>query len=256
MIAGYTLIVPYYRNPLMLREQIRAWESYPHALQIVLVDDGSPEDAVSVVLEAASLELRERLRLYRIQIDIPWNRGGARNLGAHLANTDWLVHIDIDHVLPATSAWKLAQFSADAKHWYRFERYRNGMADDTRKKDKIPAQAVYGKIHPHQDSYLCTHRAYWLAGGYDEDYSGCLGGGSPFLRQLELAAGPALMAPADIPLLVYTRSTVPDSSDHTLSRDRTEYSRRRKAKERAGKTPRAERPLRFTWLEEYLCTPQ
>jgi hypothetical protein len=54
------------------------------------------------------------------------------------------------------------------------------------------------------------------------------------------------LLPPSVWLGVHTRSEVPDASDHTLSRDTSEYSRRRREKERAGKT-RAVKPMRFDW---------
>lgn len=249
---GFSLVVPFYLNGRMLEEQIRVWEQYPAAVRIVLVDDGSPEPACDIVLAHASVALRERISLYRIGVDIPWNRGGARNLGTVQAQTDWILHVDIDHVLPAGCVQPLLDFAPDPGRWYRFERFRNGRADDTRRKDKIADDVEFGRIHPHIDSYLCTRDLYWRAGGYDEDFSGCLGGGSPFLKQLERLAAPA-MAPTDAHLVVWTRSKAEDASDRTLSRDRTEYARRKREKERTGRT-RPERPLRFTWSREDLCT--
>lgn len=248
---GFTLIVPFYRNCRMLSEQLRTWESYPAAVSIVLVDDGSPEDARSIVLHQSSAALRERLSLYRIDVDIPWNRGGARNLGTQQATTDWIVHIDIDHVLPVTSAERLLEFTPDPWRWYRFERYRRGRADETRRKDKIPESVEFGKIHPHIDSYLCTRDLYWAAGGYNEDFSGCLGGGSPFLAELERAGGAPLFAPEAAHLVVYTRSVVPDASDHTLSRERGEFARRKQAMKGRLK---GSNPIRFQWTRQDLCS--
>jgi len=236
----------------MLREQIRVWEYYPAGVSIVLVDDGSPEDARSIILDEASGSLRSRIALYRIGIDIPWNRGGARNLGTYQAQTDFVVHIDIDHVLPAACAERLLAFEPDRFRWYRFERFRNGRADETRRKDKIPEEAEYGKIHPHIDSYLCTRDLYWAAGGYNEDFSGCLGGGSPFLAELEKAGGSPLLAPSDAHLLVYTRSVVKDASDDTLSRERGEFARRKATMKGRYK---GHRPIRFPWIKQDLCTP-
>lgn len=227
----------------MLREQIRNWEAYPDNVRVILVDDGSPEPAEKIVREHASGWLRERLSLYRIEVDIPWNRGGARNLGTKEAKTPWVVHVDIDHILPGDCAKKLTDFNADPKRWYRFGRFRNGKADETRQKDKIPRELGFGRIHPHIDSYLCTQDLYWKAGGYNEDFSGCLGGGSPFLAQMEAISKP-LLAPEGVDLHVYTRSVCSDASDHSLSRDRTEYARR-KAKMN-GKT-RGKNPIRFPW---------
>lgn len=250
-LERFTLIVPFYRNVQMLREQVRNWEEYPEAVSIVLVDDGSPEDARSIVLKHASPALLQRIALYRIEVDIPWNRGGARNLGTARAETDWIVHVDIDHVLPAAAALSLLQFSPDPWRWYRFERFRLGRADETRRKDKIPDHAEYGRIHPHIDSYLCTRDLYWAAGGYNEDFSGCLGGGSPFLAELERAGGAPLIAPEPAHLIVFTRSAVPDASDHTLSRDRLEFSRR-KAQMRG--RFKGHDPIRFPWNKQDLCT--
>lgn len=254
-IGTFTLIVPYYRNPLMLCEQLLHFETYPPEVRLLVVDDGSPKDtAYSVISAQASPRLKERLQLYSILVDIPWNRGGARNLGARVAPTEWIVHVDIDHVMPRESAIALLKFPAHPKRWYRFERYRKGMADETRKKDAIPDHVTFGKIHPHMDSYLVQRRMFWAAGGYDEDYSGCLGGGSPFIRELEKVAGAPLVASGDIALHVYTRSEAPDASDTTLSRDREEYARRKKRKSASGKT-KAENPIRFEWIQEQLMYP-
>lgn len=251
-LGRFSLIVPFYRNLMMLRHQIRAWEEYPAEVPVVLVDDGSPEPAREVLLEEASPELLRRVSLYRIGVDIPWNRGGARNLGTLQAPTDWVVHIDIDHVLPALLAARLLEHEVDPRHWYRFERFRVGKADETRRKDKIPEDAEFGKIHPHIDSYLCTRALYWKAGGYNEDFSGCLGGGSPFLAELEKVGGAPLLAPDPVHLLVMTRSVVPDASDHTLSRERGEFARRKAAMRGRFK---GHNPIRFPWTKEDLCTP-
>lgn len=258
MVGNYSLIIPYYRNVEMLKRHIQEWEKYPRAVQIILVDDGSPEPAEDVLLEHASPELIERVRLFRVDIDIPWNRGGARNLGATVADTTWIVHIDIDHLLPATAAAAIAEFDASVKRWYRFERFRVGTADETRRKDfrknGIPDDVAFGKIHPHVDSYLVTKRAFWEIGGYDEDYSGCLGGGNPFLAALE-AHQQCEMAPESLQLHVYTRSVVKDASDWALSRSPDEFSRRRRQKER-DRNIIPKNPLRFPWHEVLMHYPK
>lgn len=248
-LDSFTLVIPYYRNPGMLKVQLAAVARYDERIKVLIVDDGSPEPAEQVIRSAGYLwqTFGGRLEVYRILEDIPWNRGGARNLGATVCATDWLMHMDIDHVLPITCASRLLELdSLKPTYWYRFPRYRVGIADETRKKDLIPRDATFGAIKPHIDSYLCTKSVFWLAGGYDEDYSGCLGGGSPFLQQLERTAPVGLM-PADVHLHVYTRSACADASDNTLSRDTSEYSRRRKAKEATKNGTRAKNPLRFKW---------
>jgi glycosyltransferase involved in cell wall biosynthesis len=239
------MVVPFYRNSAMLERQLRTWREYPEGLRIILVDDGSPEPAIDIVMQHASESVIDQLKVYRVGVDIPWNRGGARNLGAHVSETPWIMHIDIDHILPPDAVIDLLAFPLNSDCWYRFPRYRIGAADDTRKKDAIDPRATFGKIHPHVDSYVCSKDKFWEAGGYNEDFSGCLGGGSPFLKQLDLVAE-LRMLPEPIRLDVYTRHVVEDASDNTLSRDTGEYSRRRKKLEAAGKI-KGHDPLRFEW---------
>jgi glycosyltransferase involved in cell wall biosynthesis len=237
-MPGFTLIVPFFRNCAMLELQAKAWADYPGDVRVIVVDDGSPEPAAPIVAGS-------RAEVYRVIPNIPWNRGGARNLGATVASTDWIVHVDVDHLLKAPAARALLAFEPQAGAWYRFPRYRNGPADETRRKDKIPEDATYGRIHPHIDSYLIERSLFWRVGGYDEDYSGCLGGGTPFLKSLERVS-PVQMLPDEISLEVFTRASCPDASDFSLSRDPAEFTRRRKDKEARGDT-KPRNPLRFPW---------
>lgn len=259
------MVIPYYNQPKMLLNQLTTWASYPaevrDMLEIIVVDDGSATRARGVFDTFIILHWLDRslasaqyspytIQMYRILQDIPWNRGGARNLGSHVAITKWLLHMDIDHVLFPSAALALVRWLPEAREseWYRFKRFRVGPADETRMKDALPRDAIHGEIKPHIDSYLCTKALYDRVGGYDEDYSGCLGGGSPFLQQLGLITR-ASIAPDDISLNVLTRHSCVDASVTSLSRDTSEYSRRRMHKERHDNTE-AKNPLRFEWKRE------
>lgn len=259
-----TLIVPFYRNISMLERQVEEWNHYPEGIKVICVDDGSPEAALPIITERAFGRrhlaepnrypipfLREApLNLYRIEKDIPWNRGGARNLGAHVATTEWILPVDVDHILPADVAAELLNFTPDPKHWYRFPRWRVGRADETRKKDKISDEQEYGEIHPHVDSYLVRRDVYLnKVGGYNEDFSGAIGGGNAFLHRLEALHGAPLLLPAPIRLEVYTRDVIKDASDWSLPRDKMEYKKRRLAVMEKG-NPKPKNPLRFPWTRE------
>ena len=225
----------------MLAKQVETWEGYNNRakafIDFVVVDDGSPEPAV----------VPEWVRLYRIHEDIPWNRSGARNLGVHVAETDWILHVDTDHVLPTGCADALLDFDFDPKCWYRFPRFRVGKADETRRKDKLDDDCEFGRVKEHIDSYICTKDLYWKAGGYNEAYSGCLGGGSPFLAELA-KVGECKILPEEVALHVYTRHVVPDSSIFTLDRDTSEYKRLRAEFTREG-CVKGSNPLRFDWSQ-------
>ena len=219
-LDAVTLILPYYRNPHMLQRQLQEWSGYPRNLRVVIVDDGSPEPALPIVrrfLGDSVAEPRDNLELYRILVDIPWNRGGARNLGAHVCHTAWFIQADIDHVLPLETFPALLKAPLLRKRAYRFPRFRVGAADATRKKDAIDPTAKFGPIRPHVDSYL-IHRHLWdKVGGYDERFSGHLGGGNEFLKRLELRATVDLL-PEPCALYCYTRDAIPDANDIHLSR--------------------------------------
>lgn len=255
-----TMVVPYYRQPNMLRKQLETWETYSYeakyAIDFIVVDDCSPEPAEDVMRDCARnmtmLSDPGFMQLYRIDKDVPWNRGMARNLGTKMATTPWVLHVDTDHVLPAlTAEWlvqpgKLLQEAGrQMKAWFRFQRLRIGAADETRKKDRADPRSELAAIHPHIDSYICTPQDYWKAGGYNEDFSGVLGGGSPFLKEMERVNGaPGLI---EHQLHVHTRHSVPDSSEHTLSRDPAAFKRRKQEIMAKRGTLRGHDPIRLPW---------
>ena len=173
-VADADAVRPVLSPALDARAPARRVGQYPPGLQIIVVDDGSPEPAREV-LALAEPHVRAHLRLYRIGEDIPWNRSGARNLAAMKATTDWVCMADLDHVLPAAAAAHLLEFEPQPEFWYRLRRYRNGRADETRMKDMIPREQEFGEVKPHIDSYVITRDMYWSVGGYDEDFAGCLG---------------------------------------------------------------------------------
>ena len=215
-----TLCVPYYRQPLILTRQIEEWNKYEGSLRIILWDDGSPEPALPIVKKHASKATRDVLEVYRTDVDIPWAREFARNASSKQASTKWLLHVDIDHVLPLKSLQKLRTIELSPKTWFRFRRVRIGKADETRKKDYakagLPDSAERGEVHPHVDSYLIQAKHYWRAGGYDERFCGVLGGGNEFLRRLEAIYTPQVL---DTFLHVYTRHVIKDASDWSCDRD-------------------------------------
>ncbi len=227
-----TLCLSYYNQKLMLAKQLEAIKDYPPEISVIVVDDGSPEPALSVI-SALQVQIPS-LSLYRINDDVPWNRSEARNLGAYVARTEWIIQTDIDHMLPLECAQELVSIlsTLSNKHWYKFPRWRVGKADHTRNKDALPREQEFGKIMPHLDSYLITREMY-LASPLDERYSGCLGGGSPFIARLERLYGEPRMLGEGIALHVHTSSSVADASVK-LDRDTSEYAKRREQIEKSG----------------------
>lgn len=195
-----SFVLAYYRNPQMLAEQFRVWAGYPATLkaqiEIVLVDDGSPEPASDVPRPDGL----PALRIYRVLEDRPWHQHGARNLGAHVAQGSWLFLTDMDHVLPAESLARLIpQLNYDVI--YTFHRLNAP--------DLAPKRDARGALHPHCNTFALSKARYWRVGGYDED---CVGYGTDgFFRKRLYADGPAVLLP-DVPIVRYPREVIADAS--------------------------------------------
>lgn len=161
-----SIVYPYYNNLRCLERQVELWTQLPpevsRQVEYVLVDDGSPAPAVVSPLTPVNLTL------VRIKEDKPWNQHGARNLGMKLAEGEWAIASDIDHLLPAQSLARILAMPKDPGSVYYFTRKRE---DGTAK-------------HPHPNSFLIQRRAFWSLGGYDEDFCGHYGKGDIFLRLL------------------------------------------------------------------------
>ncbi len=160
-----TLVYPYYENRACLERQMRSWTQLPRdvsfRIEFLLVDDGSPEPAI------VAPDGPINITLVRVKENIPWNQPGARNLGLKLAEGDWVMASDIDHLLPAEGLHQVLSLNKDAGTIYFFERVaEGGLAKN-----------------PHPNSFLISRRTFWEVGGYDEDFCGHYGYDDNFLRQ-------------------------------------------------------------------------
>lgn len=195
-----SLCLPYYRNSGMLAEQYRVWAGYPDdmktQIEIVLVDDGSPEPALDVPRPTGL----PPLRIFRVLEDRPWHQHGARNLAAREAVGPWLLLTDMDHVLPAESLRRLlGRLSDDRVHTFH-------RLDAPHLTPKVDA---YGAPHPHPNTFALRQARYWDLGGYDED---CVGYGTDGFFRQRLFASAGAVHHADIPVIRYPREVVPDAS--------------------------------------------
>jgi glycosyltransferase involved in cell wall biosynthesis len=161
-----TLVYPYYNNPRCLERQLELWTRSPKELnrriEYLLVDDGSAEPAR--VEDQPPLNLT----LVRIKEDKPWNQHAARNLGMKLAEGEWAVASDIDHLFPAEGLGRVLSMPKEPGSVYYFGR---------RREDGTPK-------HSHPNSFLVNRGTFWKVGGYDEDFCGHYGKGDIFLRLL------------------------------------------------------------------------
>lgn len=208
-MTDLSLIFPFYRNCSMLAHQYATWAAYPDDLkariEIILVDDGSPEPAS----EVERPEGLPPLRIYRHLEDRPWCQHAARNRGAWEAEGRWLFLSDIDHVLPAGSLRRILE----APHPMKFRRLDAP--------DLVP-KMKNGQEHPHPNTFLIQREHYLRERGYDEALNGIYGTDGEFVRKL----GP--LPVSDISVVRYAREVIADASTATLDRD----SYRDKARQR------------------------
>jgi hypothetical protein len=200
-----TLVLPYYENPGMLAEQLRAWASFPETisahLDVIVVDDGSPTRPAA--LPPAPVAGVRSFRLLRTDIDIRWNWLFCRNLGVHLARTEWVLLTDMDHVLPAATADFILGVKLDPRKVYRFSR-----VDAPR---PLPyAIDECAPYKPHPNTWLMTRATFDQIGGYDERLSGCYGTDGEFRDRVHRAARSVELRPEV--MVRYPREIIADAS--------------------------------------------
>jgi glycosyltransferase involved in cell wall biosynthesis len=105
-----SLVMPVWRTPhaWLLQAVGSALDEAEAAIELIVVDDGSP-DPVEETLRAAG---DERLRIVRVEHGGPY---AARNAGLAEANGDWIRFVDSDDVLFAGSTGRLLAAAADER---------------------------------------------------------------------------------------------------------------------------------------------
>lgn len=229
---SFSFVIPYYRNPEMLKLQVENWNLYPEwirdQVRVILIDDCSPEPAEPIFRKC---ELRKSL--YRINEDIVFNAHGARNLGAKVIGKDdaWGLYTDMDIMFPVAAVERILSKKWNAGRHYTFER-----------------EFVDGRPRKyHCNSLLMIRSAYWSVGGMDEDFCGSYGGDGIFHRALE--RGTPRQHWDDVVCLGFN-GTVADCSTRDLDRQgplKKEYLRRRDEKKAKPHGLEPKNPLRFTW---------
>ena len=126
-------------------------------LTLIVVDDCSP---VSLhIFKNINLNLKH----IRIDKDIRWNSGGAKNLGVCYCESSRIITADIDMVFPEETL--RACMSAENIHdgtVYVFDEY-------------LYENGKWGKYGVHPNTFFMTKATYLSLNGYDEDFCGYYG---------------------------------------------------------------------------------
>lgn len=206
-MRAWTLIFPYYENPSMLLMQLEHLAAFPaedrDKIELIVVDDGSPENPALPVFERflASNQSGLAFRLYRIKVDVRWNWIACRNLAMAEASTSWRLMTDIDHLVPLETARRIAKGKLKDSKIYRFSRV------------DWPKLTPY---KPHPNSWLMTGEMFDRTGGYDERFSGFYGTDGMFRDRCQAAAKRVELL--DEVLIRVERASVSDASTTTYGR--------------------------------------
>jgi hypothetical protein len=201
----------------MLLEQQRVWSAYPAdvraRLHIVVVDDCSPRGlhasrallALHTSKAVVALDSLASFRIFRLLEKKRWNWLACRNLGARMAESDWVLLTDIDHVVPARTMSALLDEPLRTDDAYRFKRVT---ATQLWPYD-LDAQPEY---KPHNDSWFLTRALFFhpKVFGYDERLSGCYGTSGEFTDRLRATARATVLR--DDRIVRYPREVLPDAS--------------------------------------------
>jgi glycosyltransferase involved in cell wall biosynthesis len=220
-----SVIIPYYEAPMMLQIHMDHLEArgIPDGVEYLFVDDGSQKHPITEPLPHG--------RTFRIKQNIAWNVAGARNLGAHEANGEWLLFADIDRIIPQ----EVFDVPVLPQHFYQFQDHMWWGAPRTRRvtPDSIDVEVV---LSP--GTTLVRKDRFWEAGGHKEGGAvGCYGGTDRGLRKRMARVG-LTMKVHPIPIICYNRISL-DGEVSTWARDWTG----------GDKQTKTEGTLRFDWEE-------
>lgn len=145
-------------NHNVLKDLLSVYDSYNKGItgkvHFVIVDDGSP---MSHNIDFRKFDLN--IDLIRVGRDIPWNQGGARNVGVVNAKSDKIVIADIDQIFPEHTMGRLVGFKNPTSTFYKF--YRKS------------EDGKWRKGHP--NTFFMSRARFLRFYGYDEEFSGGYG---------------------------------------------------------------------------------
>ena len=152
-----SLIYTYYNYPQRMAQRMDMCSKYSdfvkQSVDIIIVDDAS-----KIPAHTLDIEYPHNVSIYRVEKDVVWNEKGARNLGAVVANTEWVIFTDFDHWFEDEDLANIVNMQKQDNVAYRFERYS---VDGTKYKKPI-----------HSESFLVQRYRALQIGCFSECYTG------------------------------------------------------------------------------------
>ncbi|KKQ77871.1 MAG: hypothetical protein A3A96_00590 [Candidatus Zambryskibacteria bacterium RIFCSPLOWO2_01_FULL_39_39] len=169
-----SIIIAFYNSHRAVARQVKYFKmmNLPDDIEFIFVDDGS-----SPPHKQAHYDLKN-LRLYATRDKRPWTQGLARNMGAKLAQGEYLLMTDIDHILSKEAIMTAYNFTGDKMV---FPRYFGVLLEDGTLTQDLSVLKEYGmqmeRLETKRGLYASFHGNTWamkkgvfeLLGGYDEE---------------------------------------------------------------------------------------
>ena len=147
-----TYLLSYYNQADCLKYTLGVWRDYPQEVKDLIhfqiIDDHSKELPAKPVIDEEDTEGLS-LSLYRVEDDLVCNISGCRNLGARLAETEYIMILDMDTIIHGNIAKELLKLI---------------------EKDKRLKSKSYSCAHRFEHPAVCMMKTedYWKIGGCEE----------------------------------------------------------------------------------------
>lgn len=224
-----SLVIPYYKTENIIPKKFEEWQSYDedvqNNLEIIIVDDGSPE---RTRFEEHWIDTNLNIKLYRITTDIPWNECGANNLGVKVASNEWIFRSDVDWSIPNNTIKNIMNIELCKDSLYMF----CGMNFVSKERVSYPPNI-----------FVMHKETFWKIGGYDEDTRGHYGSDLSFRYRVDFVFGIRR-----IPTEWFVESHVDASKQHGLERDPS-FCYQQLEEKKQNKTVVPDSHLRFEWKQ-------